>query len=100
MSKILSALVFVTFTAFSFWVVGTYGPLAFLPAALDGGWGTQVFLDLVISLTLAMRWLIPDAKKRGINPWPFVALCLPLGSIGALAYLAYSQFKAPTTVSQ
>jgi hypothetical protein len=97
MKPVLSVLAFVSFTAFSTWVIVQHGPLGFLPAAFDGAWGTQVFLDLVISLSLAMGWLIPHAKKRGINPWPFVVACVPLGSISALAYLAYSQTK-PSSV--
>jgi hypothetical protein len=95
MSRLLAALaVFVPFTAFSTWVIAQDGYLGFVPPALDGRWGTQVFLDLCISLTLATLWLVPDAKRRGINPWPFVASLLPLGSIGALAYLVWREVKA------
>ncbi len=97
-----SLLVFVPFVAFSVWVAVEHGPLGFLPAAIDGAWGTQVFLDLGISLFLAMQWMFPDAKRRGINPWPFALACIPLGSIGALTYLVYrevvsSKSDAPVT---
>lgn len=95
MSRLLLALaVFVPFTAFSLWVVGLDGFFGFVPAALDGRWGTQVFLDLCISLVLATFWLVPDAKRRGIHPWPFVIACVPLGSIGALGYLVWREVRA------
>jgi hypothetical protein len=98
----LSLLVYVPFVVFSTWVAVQHGPLGFLPAATDGVWGTQVFLDLCISLFLAMQWMFPDAKRRGINPWPFALACLPLGSIGALTYLVYREVvsarsEAPVT---
>jgi hypothetical protein len=95
MSRLLAALaVFVPFTAFSVWVVLEEGFLGFVPAALDGRWGTQVFLDLCCALVLATFWLVPDARRRGINPWPFVLTCVPLGSIGALAYLVWREVRA------
>lgn len=95
MSRLLAALaVFVSFTGFTAWVIATEGLLGFLPAATDGRWGTQVFLDLSISLVLATFWLVPDAKRRGINPWPFVVGCVPLGSIAALAYLVWREARA------
>lgn len=95
MSRLVLALsVFVPFLAFSLWVTAEEGFLGFVPAALDGRWGTQVFLDLCISLVLATFWIVPDAKRRGINPWPFVATCVPLGSIGALAYVVWREVRA------
>ena len=50
--------------------------------------GWQVFLDLVVSLVLVLCWLVPDAKRLGRNPWPWVAATLFLGAIAPLAYLA------------
>jgi len=44
--------------------------------------GWQVFADLVVALVLVLSWLIPDARSRGRNPWPWVVLTLFLGSIG------------------
>ena len=49
--------------------------------------GWQVFTDLVIALVLVLAWLVPDAKEKGRNPWPFVAGTLLLGSFGPLLYL-------------
>lgn len=58
--------------------------------------GAQVFVDLVIALTLVMIWMVRDARTSGINPWPFVAVTLVLGSFGPLAYLALRELRAPS----
>ena len=49
--------------------------------------GWQVFADLVIACLLVLMWLVPEAKKAGRNPWPWVVLTLLTGSIGPLLYL-------------
>ena len=50
--------------------------------------GWQVFADLVLALVLVLTWLIPEAKRAGRNPWPWVGATLLLGSLGPLLYLA------------
>ncbi len=55
--------------------------------------GWQVFADLVIALILVLCWMIPDAKKVGRNPWPWVVMTLFLGSLSPLLYLATSGKK-------
>jgi hypothetical protein len=49
--------------------------------------GAQVFADLVIALTLAMVWIVRDAKASHRTAWPWVALTLATGSFGPLLYL-------------
>lgn len=57
-------------------------------------WGAaQVFTDLVIVCALAAVWMVVDARSRGANPWPFVALTLVAGSFGPLAYLAWRELR-------
>jgi len=41
-----------------------------------------------VSKVLLLSWIIPEAKRRGINPWPYVAITVCLGSFGPLFYLA------------
>ncbi len=50
--------------------------------------GWQVLADLVIALLLVLSYLVPDARKAGRNPWPWLVLTLFLGSIAPLLYLA------------
>ena len=81
----------VAFTLFTALVVVNHGYTGFIDLALGSQWGAQVFLDLVISLVLFTSWMIPDAKKQGISPWPHLIVILGAGSIGALTYLVHRQ---------
>ena len=89
----LALVAFVSFTVFSTWVAIEHGPLGFIAVASDGGWGLQMLLDIVISLVVASFWIVSDARRQGINPWPFIAATVPLGSIGALAYLVFRELR-------
>jgi hypothetical protein len=55
-------------------------------AAFKAPWVIQVALDLCISCFFAGVWISGDAKKRGINPLPYLVLLPILGSISTLAY--------------
>lgn len=55
--------------------------------------GWQVFADLVIACLLCLSWLIPEAKRNGRNPTPFVVLTLFLGALGPLLYIATDKAK-------
>lgn len=59
--------------------------------------GAQVLTDLVIVCTLAMLWMVGDARTQGINPWPFVMVTLVAGSFGPLSYLALREYKRART---
>ncbi len=59
--------------------------------------GAQVLTDLVIVCTLAMVWMVGDARTQGINPWPFVMVTLVAGSFGPLSYLALREYKRART---
>ena len=51
-------------------------------------WGTlQVLCDLIVTSSLAALWMLQDARRRGVNAWPFVVVTLFLGSFGPLLYL-------------
>jgi hypothetical protein len=91
LSMLVGALI--TFTVFSLIVVGGEGYFGFLTLAWGSPWGMQVFLDLCIALFLFTSWMLPDAKSHGISIWPYLALVLSLGSIGALAYLVHRELK-------
>lgn len=84
----LALLVFVPFTAFSLWVSAQHGPLGFFDVLTGGGWSTQVFLDLVIAMSVAASVVYRDARRRGINPWPWIVSMYLLGSVGMLAYFS------------
>lgn len=86
MSRPLLLLVLLVFGAYSAYAVAEVGYLGIFTSHFHIA-GVQVIADLVIALALFIVWMIGDARSRGRNPWPFVALTLGLGSIGALLYL-------------
>lgn len=58
-------------------------------------WGLgQVFADLAILAILACIWMVGDARARGLNAWPFVAITLFAGSFGPLSYLIARELRS------
>ncbi len=94
---LLPLTVLLAFTAFSSWVVVERGYFGFLTLARDDAWGLQVLLDLVIACVLYARWMIRDARERGLPSAPYLVLMVFLGSIGALAYLVHRGVAARAT---
>ena len=90
-------LVLLAFTAYTATVVAGHGYFGFVHLALEQPWGGQVFLDLVIALTLFLVWMVPDARARSLPVIPYIIATCALGSIGALAYLIHREATAPRT---
>ncbi|MEZ4463432.1 MAG: hypothetical protein R3F60_00820 [bacterium] len=84
--QILPALVFVVFGVFTGWIVARDGFVPAMEAILFTGGGQQVFIDLCITMTILMTFIWRDARGRGIDPRPYLLLCV-LGSFGPLIYL-------------
>ena len=87
---ILVSVVFGALTAVALLDVGYLG--IFLPHFQSWG-AAQVFFDLVILAALACVWMVNDARARGRNPWPFVALTLVAGCFGVLFYLIGGELR-------
>jgi uncharacterized membrane protein SirB2 len=99
---ILTTLVFVVFTVYSFGVIAEHGLWSVLDVATQGGWSTQVFLDLCIAITVSTAWMRNDARQKQLTWWPFALGSVVLGSIAVLAYATWSAWvgvKAPNAVS-
>lgn len=79
--------ILVDFVALTAYAVYYHGYLAFFDLYAMNAIQVQIFIDLVIALSLFLTWMVPDARARDISPIPYVVLTLTLGSIGALAYL-------------
>ena len=90
--------VFAAFTIYTTIVVMNHGYTGFIELALAGGWGAQMFIDLVIALLLFTIWMVPDARERGIPFVPYVLAILATGSVGALAYLVHRTLKEDSSV--
>ncbi len=80
----ITLIVFSILTAIALWQHGYWG--IFAPHFKSTA-AAQVFADLVIALSLFLCWMWRDARSTGRNPWPWLALTLATGSIGALLYL-------------
>lgn len=84
---VLPALVLIGFaalTAYSIREVGYFG--IWLTGLADpGGW--QILVDLIIVCTLAIGWMIQDARARGLSVWPYIVITLVGGAFGPLLYL-------------
>lgn len=76
---------FLALTGYALFDVGYIGIFDYLRHS-SAGW--QVLADLVIALLLLLTFLIPDAKRRGVNPWPWTIGTLLTGAIAPLLYLA------------
>lgn len=87
MNKTLVLLILIPFAALSTWCVGQVGLLALFTDNLSHPAGIQVFVDLVIALSLVMGWMWRDARAHGRHPLPWVLATLALGSFGPLLYL-------------
>jgi uncharacterized protein DUF2834 len=85
--RILLAVVLVAFAAFTDYVIYTQGFMAFFDWAVKSPVTIQLSLDLVISLSLVVGWMIGDARRRNRSALPYVLLTLVLGSIGPMLYL-------------
>lgn len=78
---------FSVLTAYAVYKVGYFGIFEYHIHS-PAGW--QVIVDLVIACVLVLTWLIPEAKKHGKSPWPWVAITLVAGSFGPLLYLIFA----------
>lgn len=76
---------FSALTAVALWREG----LAAMVELATGTWmGRTLAVDLCIALSLVGAWLYRDATRRGVSPWPYLALTAATGSVGPLLYLA------------
>lgn len=91
LALILVIAAFGVLTGYALMDVGYWGIISYhFPSS--AGW--QVMSDLVIVCSLAIFWMLSDARKTGRNPWPFIALTVVLGSFGPLLYLLAGQFRS------
>ncbi len=90
----LALVILIPFTVLSLYAVYKVGYVGIFDYHRHSPAGWQVFADLVIACVLILVWLIPEAKKNGINPWPYVVITVFLGSFGPLLYLVVNGAKS------
>ena len=90
--RALAAFVLFDFTLFTGWVLLSQNNGALFRDLLGNPWGVQVFIDLCLAALFASGWIYRDAKRRGLNPWPWILAMVPTGSISLLAYATVHGF--------
>lgn len=88
--KSLAIAILIPFSLLSVYAVSKVGYWGIVEYHLHSPAGWQVIVDLVIACVLVLTWLIPEAKRNGKNPWPWVVLTVFTGSFGPLLYLVFA----------
>lgn len=91
---VILLVVLVAFSGWTLAIVADRGYTGFLALAVAEPWAAQMLVDLVIALSLFLVWMLRDAREQGIPAWPYAALVLTTGSIGALAYLVHRTLRS------
>lgn len=85
--KPLVLLVLLGFSALTLWALAQVGYFGIWRASFSSPGAIQVLADLVVCCGLLIGWLRADARRRGINAWPWVVGILLGGSLAVLTYL-------------
>ena len=98
--RTLAIIVLIPFTLLTAYAVQRVGYIGIFDYQRHSPAGWQVLVDLVIALVLVLSWLIPEARKAGRDPWPWVLVTLFLGSFGPLLYLVFAGAGGRVHLSQ
>ncbi len=88
--RMLAIAILIPFSVLTLYAIMQVGYIGIFDYQRHSPAGWQVIADLVIALVLVLSWLIPEARKAGRNPWPWVILTLFGGSFGPLLYLVFA----------
>jgi len=87
MKRTLLVITLILFGILSAEAVWQHGLLGLFAPVFESLAAAQVFVDLLIALTLVMLWMWQDARAIGRNPWIWIVATLATGSFGPLVYL-------------
>ncbi len=94
------AIVCGAFLAWSLYAIATEGPTGFWPEHTRHAWGNQIWFDLLLAASVALAFLVPQSRKLGMRPMPWVILVICTGSIGLLAMTSRIMYLREHKVSQ
>lgn len=80
------------FLAWSLAAVIVEGPTGFWTEHTRNLWGNQIWFDLLLAAGTALAFLVPEARRLGMRPLPWVIAVACTGCIGLMAMLARMLF--------
>lgn len=78
----------VLFAAWTLYAVLGAGLTGFWEEHVNGLWGNQIWFDLLLAASVALSFLVPEARRLGMRPLVWVIIVICTGSIGLLAMTA------------
>ncbi len=78
----------VVFLLFSLEAIASEGMLGFWTEHTRNLWGNQIWMDLLSAVGIAWFFIVPQAKRVGMRPVPWLVLIACTGCIGFLAMTA------------
>ena len=91
----------VAFSAWTVYAVVNEGILVVAQEISRSLWSNQIFIDLLLAGGIALAFVVPEARRLGMKPLPWVLATAATGCIGLLAMLARLLFlkarEAPTS---
>lgn len=85
---IFPAILSIAFTVLTVIAFINTGPLGFWHLHVADWWGNQVWMDLLFAVSVALFFVIPQARKLGMTILPWVVFTITTGCVGLLAMTA------------
>lgn len=94
------AVIAILFLSWSLFAVISAGPFGFWIESSRNVWGNQIWFDLLMAIGLALAFLVPEARRVGVQPLPWVVMTVLTGSLGLFVFAAIVLHKrAASTVA-
>lgn len=87
MSRIIIIVVLILFGALTAVALVTDGVFGIFASIFNSFGSAQIYVDLVIAISMICVWMWRDAKSQGRNPWPWIIAALIVGAFSPLVYL-------------
>ncbi|MXY54478.1 MAG: hypothetical protein F4Y86_18380 [Gammaproteobacteria bacterium] len=78
----------VAFLGWTLYALANEGIIAIWQEISRSLWSNQIFIDLLLAAGIALAFLVPEARRLGMRPLPWVIATAATGCIGLLGMLA------------